>query len=141
MKLTKNNVPVTAATVTAADEGYDLTDSIDDLADAVDDIQDSVDDIEEDQVDIETENNITNHFIAECDVCHGVFISALTETDQDVYTIHGKCPICDKESDQYLKWVIKPSNNADVLKVTEAEYEQPGAEEEFEPESDTETEE
>ena len=131
------NDAITAATkigkkqrIVADDEGYDVAESIDDLADAVDDMQDTVDDMSEDEVDIQMDNNITNHFIAECDVCHGVFISALVESDQDVYTITGKCPLCDKESEQYLKWVIKDANNADVLKVQEEAYEQPGTEEE-----------
>lgn len=65
------------------------------------------DDVEEDDVDIEIENNIDNHFIAECDSCHGIFISALVETDQEVEMISGTCPICGKDTDQYLKWIIK----------------------------------
>ena len=116
--------------IVADDEGYDVEESIDDLADAVDDIQDTMDDIEEDTVDIETDNNITNHFIAECDACHGVFISALVETDQEVYSVSGKCPLCDRESEQYLKWVIKKAANADTIKIKEDEYLPPAQQEE-----------
>ena len=62
----------------------------------------------EEPVDIENDNNISNHYIAECNRCHGVFISALRESDQQVEFISGICPLCEKESDQYIKWVIKP---------------------------------
>lgn len=58
--------------------------------------------------DIQTDNNIENHYIVECDRCHGIFISALVESDQVVDHITGICPLCEKESDQYIKWVVKP---------------------------------
>lgn len=74
--------------------------------DIVDDV-DNIDDIEEDNVDIETDNNIANHYIAECDNCHGVFISAVTESDQIIDHISGICPLCEKESDQLLKWIVR----------------------------------
>lgn len=90
------------------DEGYDnVSDTLDDLSDSVDDMQDVVDDAVEDPVDIEMDNNIANHYIAECESCHGVFISAMMETDQDIEKITGTCPLCDKPTDQYLKWIIK----------------------------------
>ena len=88
----------------------DLSDTLDDVADTVEDIQDTVDDIEEDDVNIEIDNNIANHYIAECDSCHGVFISATVESDQKVEKVSGTCPLCEKETDQYLKWVIKDVN-------------------------------
>lgn len=88
-------------------EDDDISDTLDDLSDTVDDIQDSIEDIQEDDVDIELENNIANHYIAECDKCHGVFISALVESDQEVEKISGTCPLCDAETDQYLKWIVK----------------------------------
>lgn len=69
--------------------------------------EDEMEDPEED-LSIETENNISGHYIAECNRCHGVFISALMESDQRVEFISGICPLCEKESDQYIKWVIKP---------------------------------
>ena len=62
----------------------------------------------EDSPSIETDNNIAGHYIAECNRCHGVFISALMESDQHVEFLSGVCPLCEKESDQYIKWVIKP---------------------------------
>lgn len=82
-------------------------DDIDALADQVDDLQDSIDDVEEDDVDIELDNNIQDHYIAECEACHGIFISAMIESDQVVEKISGVCPLCEKETDQYLKWVVK----------------------------------
>lgn len=95
------------------DDGEGFTDSIDDLSDQVDDIQDQVDDIQEDGVTIDTDNNISNHYIAECDNCHGIFISAVIESDQKVDKITGVCPLCEKESEQYLRWVVKDVNNDD----------------------------
>lgn len=88
----------------------DLSDKLDNVADTVEDIQDTVDDIEEDDVNIEIDNNIADHYIAECDSCHGVFISATIESDQKVEKVSGTCPLCEKETDQYLKWVIKDVN-------------------------------
>ncbi len=88
-------------------EETEISDTIDDVADSVDDMQDVVDDLEEDSPDIEVDNNIADHYIAECDSCQGVFISALIESDQEVTKISGICPICGKETDQYLKWIVR----------------------------------
>ena len=66
-----------------------LNDTLDGIADDIEDIRDDVNDIQEDDPDIDMDNNIENHYIAECDRCHGVFISAVIE------------------SDQLLKWVVK----------------------------------
>lgn len=116
MKISRNGKVMSTKRITAADEdmGFndgigeeDIIDTIDDVSDSVDDLQDAVEEIEEDDTDIEVENNIANHFIAECDLCHGVFISALVETDQEVNMISGVCPLCGKESDQYLNWIIR----------------------------------
>lgn len=85
----------------------DFTDTLDDVADDIEDIQDSVDDFEEDDIDIQVDNNITGHYIAECEGCKGVFISATVESEQEVSKVTGICPLCQKETDQYLKWVIK----------------------------------
>lgn len=85
----------------------DIEDNLDEMADNIDDMQDQLDEIEEDDVNIETENNIENHYIAECDRCHGIFISAMVESDQEVDHISGICPLCEKESDQFLYWVIR----------------------------------
>lgn len=94
--------------LTDEDEGID--DTLDNMADDIEDMQDSIDDIEEDDVDIDVDNNIANHYIAECDSCHGIFISAVIESDQVIDKISGVCPLCEKETEQYLKWVIKDIN-------------------------------
>ena len=103
MRINKNRKPIMAAEV----DGEDIRETIDDLADSVGEVQDVVEEVSEDNPDIEVDNNIANHFIAECDSCHGIFISAMVETDQDVKSVTGICPLCDKESDQVLKWIIK----------------------------------
>lgn len=61
---------------------------------------------------IDVDNNIDNHFIAECDICKGVFISPVIKSDSDVQSIQGICPLCNNESTQYLKWVINPIEDA-----------------------------
>ena len=94
------------------DEDADgLMDAIDDVADNVEDLQDQFDEIEEDQVDIAVNNNIADHFIAECERCKGVFISAVVDSDQVIDHVNGVCPICGRETDQYLKWVIRDANS------------------------------
>lgn len=118
---------ITAAKITAADEDFEsdefdesiddvpsgedsdsLADSIDSISDKVDDMQDTIDDAEvEDDIDIDIENNIDNHYIAECERCHGIFISSVVESDQQIEKIHGTCPLCDRDTDQYLKWTVK----------------------------------
>lgn len=85
-----------------------MEDTLDGISDDIEDLQDDIDDIQEDDVSISTDNNIEGHYIAECDRCHGIFISAVTESDQELESIKGVCPLCDKESEQFLKWVIKP---------------------------------
>lgn len=84
-----------------------IDDAIDDLSDKVDDIQDSIDDLDESDPAIDIENNIENHYIAECEKCKGIFISAVIESDQVVDSITGTCPLCDEDSEQVLKWVVK----------------------------------
>ena len=92
------------------DDDDTIDDTLDTIADNIEDIQDQVDDIQEDDVDIEIDNNIDGHYIAECDRCQGIFISAVIESDQEVEKITGICPLCEKESDQYLKWKIQSVN-------------------------------
>lgn len=82
-------------------------DSLDSMADTLDEISDSLEDFQEDNTDIDVNNNISDHYIAECEKCHGVFITAVTESDQKIDRISGTCPLCDQDCDQYLKWVIK----------------------------------
>ena len=88
-------------------EEEELDDTIDDVQDSVDDLQEAVDDVQEDDIEIEMDNNIADHFIAECDCCGGIFISALIESDQEVESISGVCPICGKDTMQYLKWIVR----------------------------------
>jgi hypothetical protein len=95
----------------AANEG--LFDQIDNIANAVEDIQEDIDEVSEDRVDIELDNNISNHYVAECDLCQGIFISAVVQSDQEVESISGICPLCDRESNQYLKWIVKDVSKAD----------------------------
>lgn len=122
MKITKRHVSVTAAKryVRAAEEdedfGFDdadaegMMDAIDDVSDQIEDIQDTLDDVDEDEVDIAANNNIADHYIAECQRCQGIFISAVIESDQEIDHITGICPLCGKETDQYLKWVIREAD-------------------------------
>lgn len=113
-------------TITAADEDEDFVfddESFDDemLDDESADmfvpdeipLEDDLEEYENPESDpnIENDNNIAGHYIAECDRCHGIFISALMESDQEVEFISGICPLCEKESDQYIKWVIKSVEN------------------------------
>lgn len=108
--------------ITAADEDNDDMftfddDTPDDSSESFDEMSDDSDGImledeefedPEDEPDIETDNNIAGHYIVECSRCHGVFISALMESDQQVEYLTGVCPLCEKESDQYIKWVVHP---------------------------------
>ena len=91
----------------------EFMDTIDDISDSIEDIQDTVFEIDEDDIDIETDNNISNHYIAECERCHGVFISAMIESDEAVNKITGICPLCDHETDQYLKWIVRDAQLED----------------------------
>ena len=64
-------------------------------------------DIREDDPTIEIDNNIAGHYIAECERCHGIFISAVSVSDQDIDSISGICPLCDHETTQRLNWVVE----------------------------------
>ena len=89
------------------DDADGIMDAIDDVADNVEDLQDAIDDVAEDEVEIAINNNIADHFIAECDRCNGIFISAVVDSDQVIDHVSGVCPLCGKETEQYLKWIIK----------------------------------
>lgn len=92
---------------TVADDDS-ITDTLNDMSEQLDDLQDDITDpSNEDDINIDINNNIDNHYIAECEKCHGIFISSLIASDQRVESIHGVCPLCDKESDQYLKWIVE----------------------------------
>lgn len=84
-------------------------------------LDNDADEVEEDVVDedmgedgqqdgstIEIDNNIFDHLIAECQNCHGIFISAMIASDQDVQSINGVCPLCSKETEQFFIGIIKP---------------------------------
>ena len=92
----------------AEDPDDTFGDQLDDMADTIDDMQDDIEEFQEDDPSIEADNNIADHYIVECDRCHGIFISALVESDQEVEKISGVCPLCEKNTDQYIKWVVKP---------------------------------
>lgn len=89
------------------DNPDEVEDDIDDLGDTIGDLQEMMDGVEEDDIDIELDANIENHFIVQCDGCHDIFISALVESDQEVEKISGVCPCCEKETDQYIKWIVR----------------------------------
>lgn len=89
------------------DDADGVIDALDDLSDNVGELQDAVDGIAEDQVDIAINNNIADHFIAECDRCNGIFISAVVDSDQELEYVSGVCPLCGRETEQYLKWIIR----------------------------------
>lgn len=127
----KTKFKVTASKVVGAEEDEifmnpsigeveDVDDSfseqLDDVADTVEDIQDVVtdDDHQEDDTIIEVDNNIAGHYIAECDKCKNVFISATMLSDQVVESVTGICPICREESEQFLKWVIKLAEDEQI---------------------------
>jgi hypothetical protein len=74
-------------------------------ADAVE--EDMGEDGRQDSSSIDMDNNIVNHLIAECQNCHGIFISAMLASDQDIESINGVCPLCSKDTEQALKWIIK----------------------------------
>lgn len=124
--------------VYAADGDFDLdmndadnadnafADQVDDMADSIEDIQDSIDDVKEDDIDIDIENNITGHYIAECEKCKGIFISATVKSDQSVSSVSGVCPLCQEESEQHLKWYIVP-NDEDEDEDEEMESTTPSA--------------
>lgn len=97
-------------------ENPDLDETVEDLADTAEDLHDAVDsNIEEDDPSIQTDNNIESHYIAECDECGGIFVSAVLHSDQTLNSISGICPLCGKESEQHLKWVIVPTEDYNKL--------------------------
>lgn len=84
------------------------------------DLNENDDTVEEEEIDmdlgedgqqdgstIEVDNNIVNHLIAECQNCHGIFISAMLASDQIIESINGVCPLCSKDTEQFLKWIVK----------------------------------
>lgn len=95
-----------------AEDSTSIKDDISNLVDDVDDLKDLLEDeIFEDGTSIDIDNNIEDHYIAECEQCKGIFISAVIKSDQHVDKISGVCPLCEKSTDQYLKWIIIPSKD------------------------------
>lgn len=113
------NLKIHKRKIVAADEGfmndpYDFSEAVDDLAENVEEVQDTIDDMDEDDPSIEVNNNIEDHLIAECERCHGIFISAILQSDMEIDHVTGTCPLCGRESNQYLKWVVKPAGTEGV---------------------------
>lgn len=117
MKITHTRVAASRSGVPARKNVYaaenvfegmgDPADTTFDEAEADDVTADMGEDGQQDGSTIEIENNITNHLIAECQNCHGIFISAMIASDQAVESINGVCPLCNKDTEQSLKWIIK----------------------------------
>ena len=113
------NLKIRKRRIVAADEDfmndpYDFSEAVDDLAENVEEVQDTIDDMDEDDPSIEVNNNIEDHLIAECERCHGIFISAILQSDMEINHVTGTCPLCGRESNQYLKWVVKPAETEGV---------------------------
>lgn len=113
---------VHAKTDSASKKNVFAANVFEDMADPVDDTEDlgpaesGVEDYEEEDMGsegeqdssaIDVDNNIENHLIAECENCHGIFISAMLASDQIIESINGVCPLCNKNTEQSLKWIIK----------------------------------
>ena len=107
--------PVLAASddFVSVEDVDDMSEALDEASDRIDDIQEAVSDVDEYPHDpmFDMENNIENHYIAECDRCHEVFISAVVESDSDVFSVNGECPCCHEETTQNLKWIIRSVNS------------------------------
>lgn len=93
--------------VEVAEGETDALTTIGELSDNLAELKESLSEFEEDEVDIEVLNNITDHYIAECEKCHNVFITAIEESGEEIHDISGICPVCDEESIQKIKWVIR----------------------------------
>ena len=78
-----------------------------DVAEEAEDLDPTDTELQQDSSAIEIDNNIANHLIAECENCHGIFISAMLASDQIIESINGICPLCSKDTEQTLKWIIK----------------------------------
>lgn len=101
---------IVAANVFADDvdfEGPNLENDVDSVEETVID-EDMGEDGQQDGSTIDIDNNIFQHLIAECQNCHGIFISAMIASDQPVESINGVCPLCSKETEQFFIGIIKP---------------------------------
>lgn len=114
MKITKRSIMAAddfdESSIFDDEEGFE-----EDLGDAIDEEEgefeeeesDNSADMQEDDVNIDVDNNVVNHLIAECDNCHGIFISAMIASEQEIESINGICPLCNKDTTQVLRWIIK----------------------------------
>lgn len=110
--------PVTAAVEDESDFAFDvedpdsMQDTLDDATDAIEDLQETVDQVDDAPRDtvLDTENNIQDHYIAECCRCHEIFISAVVESDSPIESIEGECPCCHEQTKQELKWIVRDVN-------------------------------
>lgn len=86
-----------------------IQDALDDTTDTLEDLQDSVEELDDNPQDpiLDINNNIENHYIAECRRCHEIFISAVVESESAVSSINGECPVCHEETEQDLKWIVR----------------------------------
>ena len=109
MKITKR--PILAADDFDDEDIFNTEDESDNEEFVEEDIDEEAEpeeaNIQEDDPDIDVDNNIQNHLIAECDNCKGIFISAMIASEQDIESINGICPLCNKDTTQTLKWIIK----------------------------------
>ena len=87
-------------------EGPNLENDSDGVEDTIED-EDMGEDGQQDGSTIDIDNNIFDHLIAECQNCHGIFISAMIGSDQPVESINGVCPLCSKETEQFFVGIIK----------------------------------
>lgn len=101
---------IMAANVFADEPGFDAPplDNDPDMMEEEVVEEDMGEDGQQDGSTIEVDNNIFEHLIAECQNCHGIFISAMIASDQDVESINGVCPLCNKNTEQFLIGIIKP---------------------------------
>lgn len=94
------------------DDTDGMQDAVEDMSDTLEDIQDTMDEIDDAPQDtvLNMRNNIENHYIAECDRCHDIFISAVQESDSPVESVEGECPCCHEHTKQRLKWIVRDVN-------------------------------
>lgn len=89
-----------------------MKDAVEDMSDTLDDVQDALENVDEGPQDaiLDMENNISDHYIAECDRCHEVFISAVVESETPMDSVEGECPCCHEHTTQRLKWIVRNVN-------------------------------
>ena len=118
MKIVHSTTDVSKKKIMAADNVFDdpslfdgpsLDNDPDEVVDdAVAENEDMGEEGMQDGSTIEVDNNIFYHLIAECQNCHGIFISAMVESDQATESINGVCPLCSKNTEQFFIGVIDP---------------------------------